>query len=73
MVHFCNVTKISLRMFLEGEYFGEMGLECSSQQTHIFKQNKRTICTSPYFSRNFLLEPQSQPSIERCTKIGYRP
>jgi hypothetical protein len=73
MVHFCNVTKISLRMFLKGEYFGKMGLECSSQQTHIFKQIKRTICTSPYFSRNFLLEPQWQPSIERCTKIGYRP
>jgi hypothetical protein len=24
MVHFCNATKISLRMFFQGENFGEM-------------------------------------------------
>jgi hypothetical protein len=73
MVHFCNVTKISLRMFFEGQYFGEM-VQSVPLNKHLHSSKlKCTICTHPYFGRNFLLEPQRQPSVERCTKIGYCP
>ncbi len=74
MVHFCNVIKISLRMFFERGYFGEM-VQNVPLNKHIYssKLNIQYLLAHVFLGIFFWSHSGNHPSVERCTKIGYCP